>query len=84
MIQSREERLSARTIKIIEKHGNILLKTEDGYYLSCWTNIAAGPDHACFSMRETALEIFSLQWAFAIAPLYKCKVVVFYPERVKR
>lgn len=69
------------TIQIIEKHGNILLKTRDGSYLSSWTNIAAGPDHAVYGKRESALEMFSLRWAFTIAPLYKCQVVVFYPDR---
>lgn len=72
------------TIKIIEKHGNILLKRPDGWYLSSWTNIAAGPDNAVFGRRESALEMFSLQWAFAIATLYKCQVYAFYPENVVR
>jgi hypothetical protein len=77
------ERLTDRTIKIIEKGGIILLKRGE-WYLSSWTNIASGPDNAQWAKRAGALEMFNLKWAFAIAPLYNCKVVVFYPERVKR
>lgn len=69
------ERYSVRTVKLIERGRRILLKKADGAYLHQWTNIAAGPDECHWtSLPSLALEIFNLQWAFAIAPLYKCKV----------
>ena len=81
----REDRLTKRTIAICNKGGRILLKEKDDgfskWYLSAWTNIAAGPDHANWGKRASALQFFSLQWAFAIAPLYDCKVVVVYPKK---
>jgi hypothetical protein len=77
---SREGKLTERTIAIIKKNGKIVLKRADGFYLSCWTNIAAGPDNADWSGKKNALEIFSLLWAFTIAPLYKTKVTVIYPK----
>ncbi len=77
---SREGKLEVRTIAIIKKNGKIVLKRDDGWYLSSWTNIAAGPDKADWSTKRNALEIFSLRWAFTIAPLYKCKVYVLYPK----
>lgn len=73
--------LTYRTIKIIEKGGDILIKRWDGWYLGCWTNIAAGYDYAHWSRRENALEICNLRVAFAIAKLYDCKVVSYYPSR---
>lgn len=79
---SREGKLTERTIAIIKKHGRIVLKRKDNWYLSCWTNIAAGPDKADWSGKQSAMEVFSLEWAFAIAPLYKCKVIVIYPKKV--
>jgi hypothetical protein len=86
---SRKDRLTDRTIKIIEKGGFILLKgavDSEGksWYLNQWTNIAAGIDDARWGTRTTALEMFNLEWAFAIAPLYGCTVVSFYPKRVKK
>jgi hypothetical protein len=78
---TRDESLTDRTIKIIQKHGRILLKAKDGWYLGAWTNIAAGPDKADWSRRNAAQEMFNLKWAFTIAPLYDCKVVVVYPKR---
>ena len=80
---TREDRLTKRTIDIINKHGRIVLKEKHSdWYLSSWTNIAAGPDKASWSRRHSALEFFNLQWAFAIAPLYDCKVVVVYPKKI--
>ena len=78
---SREGKLEKRTIDIIKKNGKIVLK-KDQWYLSCWCNIAAGPDKADWSGKKNAMEIFSLLWAFTIAPLYKAKVVVIYPKGV--
>lgn len=75
-----EERLTQRTIKIVNKGGRIYLKRDDGYYLHHWTNIAAGPDKATWCHRHDAMEVFSLKWAFGIAALYDCRVVVFYPN----
>lgn len=81
---TRDEKLTQRTIKIIERGGRILLKRKkDGYYLHCWVNIAAGPDHATFGLRNQALEMFNLKWAFAIAPLYNAKVVSVCPKKRK-
>jgi hypothetical protein len=77
---TKDEKLTQRTIRIIEKHGRILLKADDGWYLGQWTNIAGGPDKAEWSRKAGALEMFNLQWAFTIAPLYDCKVVVVYPK----
>ena len=78
-----------RTIKIIERGGRILLKRkksgwyQDVWYLSQWTNIAAGFDKADWSQSSGALEFFNLRWAHTIAPLYDCKVVVIYPKAKK-
>lgn len=69
------DRLTERTVKLIKRGRRIVLKSPNGWYLHCWTNIAAGWDKAHWGKREVALEIFDLRWAFAIAPLYKCKVV---------
>lgn len=74
-------KLEKRTIDIIKKNGKIVIK-KDQWYLSCWTNIAAGPDEVNWSGKKNAMEIFSLLWAFTIAPLYKAKVVVIYPKGV--
>ena len=78
--KTRKERLSDRSCKIINKGGEFYLKREDGRYLGSWTNIAAGPDEAHWSKKDR-LPFFNLEWAFAIAPLYKCKVVVVYPKK---
>jgi hypothetical protein len=97
---TKDERLTERTIKIIQKGGNILLKQRSKpnyvpdyydnlappnseWYIHQWTNIASGPDGVRLGKRATALEIFDLKWAFALAKLYDCKVVVYYPERAK-
>jgi hypothetical protein len=77
----KDDELTQRTIDIINKGGRILLKRDGGWYLGGWTNIAAGPDLADWSHRAGALEIFNLKWAFAIAPLYGCKVVVVFPKK---
>ena len=77
---TRDEKLTERTVKMIERGGRLVLKRNDGYYLHCWCNIAAGPDHATFGLRNQALEMFNHKWAFAIAPLYKCKVMAVYPK----
>lgn len=78
-----DQRLQDRTLKIIEQRGYIFLKKGE-WYLSCWTNIAGGPDHASWARREGAQEIFDLKWAFALAHLYDCKVVSYYPQRVMK
>lgn len=72
--------LSDRTLDIIKANGRILLK-KDRWYLSCWCNIASGPDNAAWGKRNVALEFFNLQWAITIAPLYNAKVVVVYPKK---
>lgn len=80
---TRDEKLTERTIAMINRGGRLLLKkkgADDEYYLHCWCNIAAGPDHATFGLRNQALELFNHKWAFAIAPLYNCKVVAVYPK----
>lgn len=69
-----------RTIEIIQNHGIILLKNNDGFYLGC-CNIAGGPDQAHWVWRPEAMSFSDMKWAFAIAKLYKAKVVVFYPRR---
>lgn len=72
----RKRKLSERTCKLIEQGYRIVLRwTEDPqWYLHSHTNIAAGPDHAVWGKVESALEIFNLEWAFALAPLYNCDV----------
>jgi hypothetical protein len=75
---TRDERLTARTIKLIEQGCSIYLRKKgQDWYLHCWTNIAAGPDQAQWGKRGNALEMFNLKWAFAIAPLYGCTVVSY-------
>lgn len=73
------DRLTERTIKLIERDRKIVLKGNrfgvEGWYLGQWTNIAAGPDEAKWTnTSNSALEIFNLKWAFALAKLYQCKV----------
>ena len=80
---TKKDKLHKRTMKIISRGGVILLK-KDGWYLSCWTNIAGGPDTKHFASREYALPIDNLQWAFALAPLYNCKIVSAYPKKKER
>ena len=81
------DKLTKRTLKIILDGGRILLKKDnefsDGWYLSSWSNIAGGPDYAYWASRDQALSIFNLKWAFALAKLYECKVVVVYPTKKK-
>lgn len=72
--------LTQRTVDIIVKGGRILLKRKDGWYLGQWTNIAAGPDEAHWARKRAAQEFHNLKWAFVIAPLYGCTVVVAYPK----
>lgn len=80
--QSVKDRLlEEETCRIINKGGRILLKRKDGWYLSSWTNIAAGPDHAVWACKENALEIFNLKWAYAIASLYNANVVISYRKK---
>lgn|SRR5574337_411221 len=84
--------LTNRTIEIIKKGGRILLRKKSHgaewipkhWYLHNWTSIAAGPDHAVWGQKKSALEFFNLRWAKAIAPLYNCKVVVVYPKTKKQ
>ena len=76
-----DQKLTNRTIKIIERGGCILLKRSDKFYLGGWTNIASGPDNTNWSKRHGALEIFDLKWAFVIAKLYNCKVVSYFPKK---
>jgi hypothetical protein len=78
----RSEKLSQRTIKLIERHRVIVLRKDNmnseakNWYLGQHTNIAAGPDYASWvSHPNSALEFHNLEWAFTIAPLYNCKVV---------
>jgi len=72
---TKDEKLTQRTCAIIESGGRILLRKGE-WYLHQWTNIAAGWDKATWGKKNTAMEMFDLKWAFAIAPLYGCKVVV--------
>jgi hypothetical protein len=76
-----DEELTARTIKIIERGGRILLRRKDGYYLHCWVNIAAGPDHVIWGLQNQALEFFNLKWALMIAPLYGAKVTIVFTKK---
>ena len=83
MTPERKLQLQQRTVEIIRRGGRILLKNNHNWYLGCWTNIASGPDAVSWSLAKSALEMFNLEWAFAIAPLYNCTVVVRY-ERKRR
>jgi len=76
LLKTKDKTLTLRSIALIKENRQILLKKCDGTYLHQWTNIAAGPDNANWTTRhQLALEFFNLEWAFAIAPLYDCKVV---------
>jgi len=68
------DKLTARTIKLIETGRRIYLK-KGGWYLGQWTCIQGGPDKAEWANIGGAMEIFDLKWAFALAKLYGCKVV---------
>jgi len=72
---TRSDRLTERTCRLINQGKIIVLRRADGSYLHAWTLIQAGPDSAHWSgQRLLAMDIFNLEWAFAIASLYKCKV----------
>lgn len=78
---TRDEKLTERTCKLIREGKYLILKQrKGGWYLHQWTNIAAGWDKAEWGKRNVALEIFDLKWAFAIAPLYGCKVYSYDPK----
>jgi len=79
---TRKERLTDRTCRIIQRGGRIVIKRNDGWYLSGWTNVFSGPDGAQWAAAKHAVEIATLEWAFALAKLYKAKVVVQYCKRV--
>ena len=74
-----DKELTEKTINIINKGGRIVLK-KDKWYLSGWSNVAAGPDYAAWGLKSAALEFFNLKWARTIAPLYGAKVVIVYPK----
>ncbi len=74
-----DKELTEKTIDIINKGGRIVLK-KDGWYLSCWSNVAAGPDYAAWGLKNAALEFFNLKWAKTIATLYGAKVIIVYPK----
>ena len=76
--------LMARTCRLIERGGHILLKRADGYYLHQHTNIAAGTDSAVWGRRAVALEIDELGLAFLLAKYFECRVVTYYPKGKKR
>jgi hypothetical protein len=77
---TRDEKLTERTCKLIREGKYLILKRNDGWFLHQWTNIAAGWDKAEWGRANVALEIFDLKWAFAIAPLYKCRVYSYDPK----
>lgn len=77
----RSVRLMDRTCQLIKRGCSIYLRKKgDTWYLHSWTNIAAGWDKASWGKREDALEICNLEWAFALARLYRCKVVSYNHE----
>ncbi len=85
-----DEELTARSIKIIEAGGRILLRKGKGrpqegdsyWFMHAWTNVAAGPDHAIWTKsKKDTLEFFNLKWALTIAPLYGAKVIVVLPKK---
>jgi len=77
-----DEKLTDRTCKLIKQGCSIYLREKRGkWYLHHWTNIAAGWDKAQWGRREHAMEIFDLKWAFALARLYRCKVVSYNHEQ---
>ncbi len=80
---ARKERYMDRTCEIIERHGFILLKRNNGWYLHQHTNLASGFDAAVWGTRPAALHIDSLEWAFVLAKHYEAKVVSYYPKRSK-
>lgn len=72
---TRDERLTERTCELIRKGRSIVLKRKDGHYLGQHTCIQAGPDSVHWTAWPgLAMDMFNLKWAFAIAPLYGCKV----------
>lgn len=79
---TRSERLTDRTCKLIREHKIILLRRGDGAYLGQHTCVQAGPDMAHWTYwRACAMDVFNLEWAFAIAKLYGCKVYSFKPKK---
>ena len=88
LVKQRGSNLTSRTITIINRGGRIILKRKEensNYkptYLGAWSNIAAGPDSADWTyQKKSALEFFNLEWAYAIAPLYNCKVIVLHKKK---
>lgn len=81
-MKSRRERLRDRTCAIIDRDGIILLK-RGPWYLGQWTNVAAGREGEDWGWRHGALGFSDLEIAFAVAPVYDAKVVVFYPRGKK-
>lgn len=79
---TRDEKLTARTITLINQGKNIILRKKPAYkgaklgaYLGQHTCVQAGPDLAHWTNRKScAMEVFNLKWAFAIAELYDCRV----------
>ena len=87
MVKLTDFKLTERTIAIIKRGGRILLRKKVGpsndpyWYIGALTNIAGGPDAVNWSHKHSALPFFNLKWAFTIAPLYNCNVVVVYPKK---
>jgi len=77
---TRDEKLTERTCKLIQEKKLIILRRPNGAYLGQHTCVQAGPDSAHWTnWRACAMDVFSLKWAFAIAPLYGCKVYSYKP-----
>lgn len=73
--------LSQRTTKINDRGGRIVLKKADGTYLYQYTHIPSGPNGVEYvSDPKFAMIIDNLEWAFNLARLYDCKVIVRYPK----
>ncbi len=82
---SRKEKLTVRTCKLINEGKIIVLRRADGAYLGQHTCIQAGPDSVHWTYWPClAMDIFNLEWAFAIAPLYGCKVYSRKVHNVRR
>lgn len=75
---TRKERLSDRTCKYINQGKGIFLKHKtNGSYLGQWTCIQGGIDMAHWTnWKGMAMEINDLEWAFGLAKLYNCKVMI--------
>lgn len=84
-VMTKDERLTKRTIRLIEQHKLIILKRKDGCYLGQHTLIQAGMDAARWTTwRVFAMDVDNLKWAFSIAKLYGCKVYSYKPYRNKK